>query len=219
MSHTVFLSGTTVYDTVTVSLAGTDVTADGPVAHLATLGADTATAFGVSAVHSDLVDDDIFILPVVLGTITISITGTDIIVHVQIAPIAAVVADTASAVDIDFASDTFFIPDTTVNDIVTVSLAGTDATAHGPIAYREAVVAVTASAADINLADDDTFIFREVFDTFIVSLAYAHATAHEPVARITAVAAPNATVTRNTSTKNTRHARVAVHIRMEPTAR
>ena len=145
-SDTIYIFGAAVYNTVTVSLAGTGATAHQPVAHSAAGVADTATTFGTTAVYIDLASDTIFVFgAAVYDTVTIIFAGTDTIVHEPVTHIAAVVADTAPAfgatvVDIDLADDDIFIFGA-VFDIVSIGFADADAITHGPVARIAAVVA------------------------------------------------------------------------------
>ena len=218
-SNTIFIFGVAVYDTVTVSFSGTDAIAHGPIAHIAAIVTDTATASGVSAVDIDIASGTIFIFGVAvydavtvsftgtdaIDTVTVSFTGTDAIAHEPVTHIASVVANTATtsgvnAVDIDLTGDTIYVFGATVYDTVTIGFAGTDAIAHAPVAHIAAVVADTttafgASAVDIELASDTVFIFgAAVYDTVTVSPAGTDAIAHEPVAHIAVGVADIATI-------------------------
>lgn len=81
MSGIVFIFGNTMYDTVTISFAGTDAISQSTGAQIAANPADTTTACCASAVDINLGSDTVFIIGagVYYDTVTVSLARTDAI--------------------------------------------------------------------------------------------------------------------------------------------
>lgn len=192
-SDTVFIFGMAVYHTVINIFTATDVIAHEPVAQTAAVIADTETTFGVSANDIDIPSTSIFIVgATVYDTFTVILSGTDAIDHAPFAHTAACVVYTATAfsardVDIDLASDTFFMFGVAVYDTITAIFYGIDAIDHAPSAHTAAPVVYTAtafsaSAVDLDVVSDTLFMFgAAMYDTVTAIFAATDATAHEPV--------------------------------------